>query len=47
VREVCSLSWGDVDLARAVLDVRDSKTEADMHTVDLSPKLLDTLKARM
>ncbi|MGD0166894.1 MAG: site-specific integrase [Gaiellaceae bacterium] len=44
VGEVVSLRWRDVDLARGVLRVAESKTDAGMRTVDLSPDLLDELK---
>jgi integrase len=45
VGEVVALTWGDVDLARGVLRVAESKTDAGVRTVDLSPDLLDELKA--
>ena len=45
VGEACALDWCDVDLARAQLHVRDAKTDAGVRRVDMSPDLLDTLKA--
>jgi integrase len=45
VGEACALDWRDVDLARAQLHVRDAKTAAGVRRVDVSPDLLDTLKA--
>jgi integrase len=45
VGEAVSLRWRDVDLARGVLRVSESKTDAGVRTVDLSPDLLDELKA--
>lgn len=44
VGELCSLRWRDVDLAGGKLRVTDSKTEAGVRVVDLSPMLLDELK---
>jgi integrase len=45
VGEVVALRWRDVDLARGVLQIAESKTDAGMRAVDLSPDLLDELKA--
>jgi integrase len=45
VGEACALDWRDIDLARAQLHVRDAKTAAGVRRVDVSPDLLDTLKA--
>lgn len=45
VGELCALRWRSVDLARGVLLVEDGKTDASRRTVDLSPDLLDELKA--
>jgi integrase len=45
VGELCSLRWRDVDLARSRLRVTQAKTEAGERTIDLSPDLLDELKA--
>lgn len=41
----CQLRWRDVDLATGRLKVADSKTAAGLRTVDLTPMLLDELKA--
>jgi integrase len=45
VGEAVSLRWRDLDLARGVLRVSESKTDAGTRAVDLSPDLLDELKA--
>jgi integrase len=45
VGEVCTLRWRDVKLASSQLRVADAKTDAGVRTVDLSPALLDELKA--
>ena len=45
VGELCSLRWSAVDLAAGRLRILDSKTEAGVRVVDLSPDLLDELKA--
>jgi integrase len=45
VGEVVSLRWRDADLARGVLRVAESKTDAGVRTVELSPDLLDELKS--
>jgi integrase len=42
---VCALRWRDVDLARGVLRVAESKTDAGVRTVDLTPVLRDELLA--
>jgi integrase len=44
VGELTALRWRDVDLAGGKLRVTDSKTEAGVRVVDLSPMLLDELK---
>ena len=46
VSEACALRWRDVDLARGKLAVVDSKTDAGVRSVDVTPMLLDELKAR-
>jgi integrase len=43
VGEVCALRWRDVDLARGRLEVAESKTDAGVRIVDLSPDLRDEL----
>jgi integrase len=45
VGTLCALRWRAVDLARGTLRVEDDKTDAGRRTVDLSPDLLDELKA--
>jgi integrase len=45
VGELCALRWRAVDLARSRLTVEDAKTDADRRVVDVSPLLLDELKA--
>jgi integrase len=45
VGEVCQLRWRDVKLASSELRVVDSKTDAGLRSVDVSPDLLDELKA--
>jgi integrase len=45
VGELCALRWRAVDLARGRLSVEDSKTDAGRRVVDVSPLLLDELKA--
>jgi integrase len=45
IGELTNLRWGQVDLAGAKLRVIGSKTEAGVRVVDLSPMLLDELKA--
>jgi integrase len=45
VGELTSLSWRHVDLAGAKLRVAEAKTEAGVRVVDISPMLLDELKA--
>jgi integrase len=45
VSELCALRWRAVDLARGRLSVEDSKTDAGRRTIELSPLLLDELKA--
>lgn len=44
VTELCQLDNQDIDLAKARLHIRDSKTEAGVRTVDVHPRLLDELK---
>jgi len=44
VGEVGALRWRDVDLARSTISVGESKTDAGVRVVDLSPDLLDELK---
>jgi integrase len=43
VTELCQLDNSDVDLAKARIHIRDSKTEAGVRTVDIQPRLLDEL----
>jgi integrase len=43
VTELCLLDNGDINLARARFNVRDSKTEAGVRIVDIHPRLLDEL----
>jgi integrase len=43
--EVCELSIGDLDFAHGVIHVRDSKTEAGVRQVNMSPWLHDELLA--
>lgn len=45
VSEACGLRWRDVDLARGRLHVAESKTDAGVRVLELSPDLLDELKA--
>jgi integrase len=45
VGELCALRWHSVDLARGVLRIEDGKIDASRRAVDLSPDLLDELKA--
>jgi integrase len=46
VGEACALRWRGVDLARAMLTVEESKTDAgEGRRIDLTPTLLDELKA--
>ena len=45
VSEACGLRWRDVDLARGRLNVAESKTDAGVRVVELTPDLLDELKA--
>jgi integrase len=45
VSEACNLYWRDVDLASGRVHVAQSKTDAGRRTVELSPDLLDELKA--
>jgi integrase len=45
VGELTALRWRDVDLANARLNVAESKTDAGVRTVDVTPWLLDELKA--
>jgi len=45
VSEACALRWQSVDLARGVLRVAVSKTDAGVRTVDLTPMLRDELLA--
>jgi integrase len=45
VGELCSLRWSAVDLANGRLRVLDSKTQAGVREVDLSPDLRDELAA--
>jgi len=45
VGEACALRWRDVDLARGRLHVAESKTDAGVRVVDLSPDLRDELAA--
>jgi integrase len=45
VTEACQLRWRDVGLANGKLTVADSKTAAGVRQVDLTPMLLDELKA--
>jgi integrase len=44
VRELSSLRWRDLDLAGGKLRVTDSKTDAGVRVVELTPSLLDDLK---
>jgi integrase len=44
VGEVSALRWRDVDLARGTISVGESKTDAGVRVVDVSPDLLDELK---
>jgi integrase len=44
ISELLALRWRDVDLATARLQIVDSKTDAGIRTVDVSPMLLDELK---
>jgi len=44
VGELTALRWRNVDLAGGKLRVEDSKTDAGVRVVDLSPDLLDDLK---
>jgi integrase len=43
VSEACALRWRDVDLARGRLTVAESKTDAGVRVVELSPDLRDEL----
>ena len=45
VGEVVALRWRDVDLAGGTITVGESKTDAGVRVVDVSPDLLDELKA--
>jgi integrase len=45
VGELTSLRWADVDLASGKLRIADAKTDAGQRVVDVSPMLLDELKA--
>lgn len=45
IGEALALRWGEVDLARGVLRVRGTKTDAAERTVDLLPLLRDELSA--
>ncbi len=45
VSEACGLRWRDVDLARGRLHVAEAKTDAGVRVLELSPDLLDELKA--
>ena len=45
VGELTALRWSAVDLANARLNVAESKTDAGRRTVDVTPWLLDELKA--
>ncbi len=45
VGELCKLRWRAVDLARGLVRVEDGKTDASRRAVDLSPDMLDELKA--
>jgi integrase len=45
VSEAAALNIGDVDLAHAKLYVRDSKTEAGVREIDMTPRLVDELSA--
>lgn len=45
VGELCALRWRAVDLARSRLTVEEAKTDAGRRVVDVSPLLLDELKA--
>ena len=45
VSELCALRWRDLNLGSGRLVVPRSKTEAGERTVDISPDLLDELKA--
>jgi integrase len=44
VSELSSLRWADVDLAAGKLRIADSKTDAGVRVVDVSPMLLGELK---
>lgn len=44
IGELCALRWRDVDLARGLLRVAESKTDAGERVIDVSPLLLDELK---
>jgi integrase len=43
VTELCQFDLQDVDLVKACLYVRDSKTDAGTRTIDIHPRLLDEL----
>lgn len=45
IGELCALRWRDVHLASSRLQVQDSKTDAGVRVVDVSPDLLGELKA--
>ena len=45
ISELTGLRWRDVDLAGGKLRIADSKTDAGERTIDISPDLLDDLKA--
>ena len=45
VSEACNLRWRDVDLASGRVHVAQAKTSAGRRSVNVSPDLLDELKA--
>lgn len=45
VSELCELANQDIDLVKAKLHIRDSKTEAGVRVVDIHPRLLNELTA--
>jgi integrase len=45
VSELCALDNQDINLTKARIQIRDSKTEAGIRSVDIHPRLLDELTA--
>ena len=45
ISETCNARWRDVDLARGKFHVSEAKTDAGERVIDVSPLLLDELKA--